>query len=668
MFRKILIANRGEIACRIIATARKLGIGTVAVYSDADRDARHVEAADEAFHIGPSPAAQSYLCIEKIVEACRVTGAEAVHPGYGFLSERADFARALMAAGVGFIGPRPEAIEIMGDKVESKRLARAANVSTVPGFVGSLEDAAHAASVAGEIGYPVMIKASAGGGGKGMRVVLSEEDIAQSFARATSEAKSAFGDGRVFIEKFIEGPRHIEIQVLGDKYGGLIHLGERECSIQRRHQKLIEEAPSPFVDESMRARMAEQAIALAKAVGYDSAGTVEFVVGRDKSFHFLEMNTRLQVEHPVTELVTGIDLVEQMIRIASGEPLSIAQSDVHLRGWAIEARICAEDPTRDFLPSSGRLVTYAPPPEGHREGVTLRIDGGVDEGDEIPVFYDSMIAKLVAHAGDRQGAIDAQAEALDRFVIEGIRHNIPFLAGVMRHKRLRAGELSTGFVSEAFPNGFLPREPDGETAHRFAAIAVFVDHVLNERKRMVSGQMRTARPVRFERSRSVLLGRVRHDVRLEEGDDGLLVCFEGTGHAHLCVSDWTPARKVWVGTIDGEEIAVQMRPLLNGHALSHGGMTVEARVYTRREADLAALMPEKRATDAAKYLRCPMPGLVKAIHVATGHEVKAGTVLCVIEAMKMENVLCAERDVIVRKVVAAEGHSLEVDAVIMEFA
>jgi propionyl-CoA carboxylase alpha chain len=667
MFKKILIANRGEIACRIIRTAKRLGISTVAVFSDVDADARHVEMADESFRLGPAPAAQSYLCIEKILEACRASGTEAVHPGYGFLSERVGFARALEAEGFIFIGPNAKAIEILGDKILSKKLARDAGVSTVPGHAGAIETAAHAALIALEIGYPVMVKASAGGGGKGMRIIGSESEIAENFSRASSEALAAFGDGRVFIEKYIENPRHIEIQVLGDRHGHLIHLGERECTIQRRHQKLVEEAPAPFVDEGMRKKMGEQAIALAKSVSYDSAGTVEFVVGADRAFHFLEMNTRLQVEHPVTELVTGIDLVEQMIRVACGEPLSFGQSDVHLRGWAIESRICAEDPARDFLPSAGRLKTYAPPPEHHHAGVTLRLDSGVVEGDEVPIFYDSLIAKLVTHAGDRNAAIEAQARALDCFVIDGPRHTIPFLAAVMRHERFRSGELSTGFIAREFSGGFAQKSPTGEMARRFAAVASFIDHVMNERKRLISGQLRTTHPVRFERARSVMLGGERHDIWIEDGDDGILVSFEASGHARLCMSRWTPAERVWIGTIDGEEHAFQLRPILNGMRLGHAGLVADALVYTRREAELAALMPEKITRDSSKLLLCPMPGLVKAVHVAAGQAVKAGMVLCVVEAMKMENVLRAERDVIVKKIMTAEGQSIAVDAVIMEF-
>src|SRR6478752_3064519 len=471
MFKRILIANRGEIACRIIKTARKLGIETVAVYSEADKDALHVEMADTAVAIGPPPASESYLVIEKIVAACKQSGAEAVHPGYGFLSEREAFPKALLAAGIVFIGPNPKAIAAMGDKIESKKAASAAKVSTVPGHLGVIESEVEAIEIAEEIGYPVMIKASAGGGGKGMRIAHSKAEVAEGFARARSEAKSSFGDERVFIEKFIVDPRHIEIQVLGDKHGHVIHLGERECSIQRRNQKVVEETPSPLLDAATRARMGAQAVALAKAVGYDSAGTVEFVAGQDKRFYFLEMNTRLQVEHPVTELVTGIDLVEQMIRVAAGEPLTLKQSDIKLDGWAVEARIYAEDPYRDFLPSIGRLTRYRPPTKASGEGVTLRNDTGVAEGSEISLYYDPMIAKLVTHAATRQQAIAAQADALDAFTIEGIRDNVPFLAALMAHQRFRAGKLSTAFIAEEFPDGFQPREPAADLARILAAVA-----------------------------------------------------------------------------------------------------------------------------------------------------------------------------------------------------
>ena len=489
MFKRILIANRGEIACRIIKTARRMGIETVAVYSEADKDALHVEMADTAIAIGPPEAAKSYLLIDKIVAACKASGAQAVHPGYGFLSEREAFPKALQAAGVVFIGPNPKAIAAMGDKIESKKAAAAAKVSTVPGHLGIISDHLEAIEIAEEIGYPVMIKASAGGGGKGMRIAYSKSDVEEGFTRAKSEAKSSFGDDRVFIEKFITDPRHIEIQVLGDKHGNVIHLGERECSIQRRNQKVIEEAPSPLLDEATRKKMGEQAVALAKAVGYDLAGTVEFVAAQDKSFYFLEMNTRLQVEHPVTELVTGIDLVEQMIRSAAGEKLSLKQSDVKLKGWAVESRVYAEDPYRNFLPSTGRLTRYRPPQERSAGGITVRNDTGVYEGGEISIYYDPMIAKLVTHAPKREQAIDAQADALDAFVIDGIRHNIPFLSALMAHKRWRAGKLSTGFIAEEFPAGFHPHPPDGERAKVIAAVAVAIDHVLGQRKRQISGQM-----------------------------------------------------------------------------------------------------------------------------------------------------------------------------------
>jgi len=667
MFDKILIANRGEIACRVIKTARRMGIRTVAVFSDADKDALHVEMADEAVHIGPPPAAQSYLLIDRIVEACRQTGAQAVHPGYGFLSERSAFPTALAAAGIVFIGPNPAAIEAMGDKIESKKAANAANVSTVPGFLGVIEDPAHAVRIADEIGYPVMIKASAGGGGKGMRIAHSADEVAEGFARARSEAASSFGDDRVFVEKFIVDPRHIEIQVLGDKHGNVIYLGERECSIQRRNQKVIEEAPSPLLDPATRRRMGEQAVALARAVGYDSAGTVEFVAGQDRSFFFLEMNTRLQVEHPVTELVTGIDLVEQMIRVAAGEKLSITQDDVTLDGWAVESRVYAEDPTRNFLPSTGRLVTYRPPAEGVADGITVRNDTGVYEGGEISIYYDPMIAKLVTHAPTRHAAIEAQARALDSFVIEGIRHNIPFLSALMTHERWIAGRLSTAFIAEEFPDGFQPAEPEGEVAHVFAAVAAAIDDTLNRRKRGISDQLPAARGFVFESERVVMLGKARHEVTVT-GEAGATVVAFGHGHHHRVESRWVPGDLVWAGTIDGAPVAVQVRAILNGVALSHGGFATRARVFTPREAELAALMPEKTLADTGKQLLCPMPGLVKSIAVQAGQEVKAGEMLCIVEAMKMENALRAERDATVKAVHAKEGDSLAVDAVIMEFA
>jgi propionyl-CoA carboxylase alpha chain len=668
MFKKILIANRGEIACRVIKTARKMGIKTVAVYSDADKDALHVELADEAVHIGPAPAAQSYLVIEKIVQACKETGAEAVHPGYGFLSERAAFAEALKAAGIVFIGPNPQAIEAMGDKIESKKFANAAKVSTVPGYLGVIENPDHAVTIADEIGYPVMIKASAGGGGKGMRIAWSADEVAEGFARAKSEAASSFGDDRVFIEKFIVNPRHIEIQVLGDKHGNVIYLGERECSVQRRNQKVIEEAPSPLLDEATRKIMGEQAVALAKAVNYDSAGTVEFVAGQDKSFFFLEMNTRLQVEHPVTELITGVDLVEQMIRVAAGEPLSIKQSDVTLKGWAVESRVYAEDPTRNFMPSTGRLVTYRPPVEGEANGITVRNDTGVYEGGEISIFYDPMIAKLVTHAPTRAQAIAAQAAALDAFAIEGIRHNIPFLSALMAHPRWQSGALSTGFIAEEFSSGFLPSIPQGDLADIFAAVAAFIDHRLNERKRTISGQMRAEAPHRFERDRVVKIGDARLRVTITAHDGDFTLRMAENGHEVTVRSQWQPGQPVWHGEVSGRMIALQVRPILNGVHLSHAGAAADIRVFTRREAELEALMPERIEADAGKHLLCPMPGLVKSLLVHEGQDVKAGEILCIVEAMKMENVLRAERDGKITKLYAKEGDSLAVDAVIMDFA
>jgi len=680
MFKRILIANRGEIACRIIKTARRMGIETVAVYSDADRDALHVEMADEAVHIGPAPAAESYLVIDKIIEACKATGAEAVHPGYGFLSEREAFPKALEKAGIVFIGPNAKAIAAMGDKIESKKAAAAAKVSTVPGYLGEIADAEQAAKIADEIGYPVMIKASAGGGGKGMRIAHSRAEVAEGFDRARSEARSSFGDDRVFVEKFIVDPRHIEIQVLGDKHGNVIYLGERECSIQRRNQKVIEEAPSPLLDEKTRLKMGEQAVALAKAVGYDSAGTVEFVAGQDRSFYFLEMNTRLQVEHPVTELVTGIDLVEQMIRVAAGEKLAIKQSDVKLTGWAVESRVYAEDPYRGFLPSTGRLVRYRPPAESQSGGVTVRNDTGVYEGGEISLYYDPMIAKLVTHAPTREQAIDAQSDALDAFYVEGIRHNIPFLSALMAHPRWRSGQLSTGFIAEEFPDGFHGVSPQGETADVMAAVAAAIDHVLGERKRKISGQM-PHRPVARERRRAVWLNDEEYKLEIlkkdgapslapnDDAQDGaLVIAFADGQHRHKVQSDWRPGNPVWSGQVDGAPVTLQVTPIANGFQLGFRGVQARAYVFTQGEADYARLMPVKTSADSGKSLLCPMPGLVVSIAVTEGQEVKAGETLAVVEAMKMENVLRAERDGTIKKIHAKQGDSLAVDAVIMEFA
>ena len=671
MFKRILIANRGEIACRVIKTARRMGIQTVAVYSEADRDALHVEMADEAVLIGPPAAAESYLVMEKIIEACRKTGAEAVHPGYGFLSEREAFPRELAKAGIVFIGPNPDAIAAMGDKIESKKAAAKAKVSTVPGYLGVIEDDKHAIKIADEIGYPVMIKASAGGGGKGMRIAHSTTEVAEGFNLAKAEAKASFGDDRVFIEKFIVNPRHIEIQVLGDKHGNVIYLGERECSIQRRNQKVIEEAPSPLLDEATRRKMGEQAVALAKAVSYDSAGTVEFVAGQDKSFYFLEMNTRLQVEHPVTELITGIDLVEQMIRVGAGEKLALAQKDVTLTGWAVESRVYAEDPFRNFLPSIGRLVKYRPPAESSADGITVRNDTGVQEGGEISIFYDPMIAKLVTHGPSRAAAIEAQAEALDSFYIDGIRHNIPFLSALMLHPRWRSGQLSTGFIAEEFPKGFAVRVPEGEIARRLAAVAAAIDHVLGERKRQISGQM-NGRAVRREGRRAVWLERDEILLDIARDGAGIAVRFIGAdgkpGNAHVLASAWVPGDPVWQGTVDGHPLAMQVRPIANGIRLAHQGYEVAVNVFTETEAASARLMPVGVKADTGKKLLCPMPGLVVSIAVAEGQEVKAGETLAVVEAMKMQNVLRAERDGTVKKIHAAAGATLAVDALILEFA
>ena len=672
MFKKILIANRGEIACRVIKTARKMGIKSVAVYSDADRDGLHVDMADEAVHIGPAPAAQSYLVMDKIIEACKKTGAEAVHPGYGFLSEREAFPVALQKNGLVFIGPNPKAIAAMGDKIESKKAAAAAKVSTVPGYMGEIRDARHAVQISNDIGYPVMIKASAGGGGKGMRIAYNAKEAEEGFQLASSEAKSSFGDDRCFVEKFIENPRHIEIQVLGDKHGNVVYLGERECSIQRRNQKVLEEAPSPLLDEKTRRAMGEQAVALSKAVGYDSAGTVEFVAGQDRSFFFLEMNTRLQVEHPVTECVTGIDLVEQMIRVASGEKLPFKQSDITLKGWAVESRVYAEDPFRNFLPSIGRLVKYRPPAESVKNGITVRNDTGVFEGGEISMFYDPMIAKLVTHGPTREAAIDAQAEALDGFYIDGIQHNIPFLSAVMQNARWRSGKLSTGFIKEEFPEGFQSLTPAGKDLQTIAAIAAVIDHLGNERRRDITHQM-AGQPVRFAKRRVVKAGGAAVTVDVSGSIPGpyqvSFVEADGkSGKPVTIASDWWPGQPVWAGTIDGKDVRVQVRPIENGLNLAYRGISAPVYVYTAREAELAALMPIKAKADLSKYLLCPMPGLVKAIHVLEGQDVKAGDSLAIVEAMKMENILKAERDGKVKKVAAKAGDSLAVDAVILEFA
>jgi propionyl-CoA carboxylase alpha chain len=667
MFRKILIANRGEIACRIIATARRLGIGTVAVYSAADARALHVEMADEAIHIGPAPATQSYLRTDRIIEACRQAGAEAVHPGYGFLSEQADFAEALAREGIVFIGPNPRAIRTMGDKIESKKLAAEAELSIVPGHLGAIADSAEAVKIAEAIGYPVMIKASAGGGGKGMRIASSAREVREGFERARAEAGSFFGDDRIFLEKYIVNPRHVEIQVLGDKHGNVIHLGERECSIQRRNQKIIEETPSPLIDAATRKAMGEQAAKLAKAVDYDSAGTVEFVTGQDKSFHFLEMNTRLQVEHPVTELVTGIDLVEEMIRIAAGEPLRLKQQDVRFDGWSVECRIYAEDPYRNFMPSTGRLRNYRQPREGRTSsGAFVRIDTGVYEGGEIPVHYDPMIAKLITHDRDRATAIEAMAQALDGFSIDGIRHNIPFLAAIMGNERWRKGELSTGFIEQEFPDGFAGTFLNEELKTRLVTVAAALNFADNRRKRKISGQL-GGKATDLAGRLVIKLEEEWFVVELVPEDSGIWITHETLRGKFHVVSNWSPGRPVWTGDLNGETVVLQVDALPNGYRITHRGVSVAAHAYDERQAQLVKLMPPKTGTEASSALRCPMPGLVISIHVADGQEVKAGDTLAVVEAMKMQNVLRAERDGKIRKLLAAPGDTLAVDAVIMEF-
>lgn len=665
MFKKILIANRGEIACRVIKTAKKLGIATVAVYSDADREALHVKMADEAVHIGPSPSNQSYIVIGKILDAVARTGADAVHPGYGFLSENANFAEALKAEGVTFIGPPPVAIEAMGDKITSKKIAAAAGVSTVPGHMGLIEDAEEAVRIANQIGYPVMIKASAGGGGKGMRIAWNDTEARERFQSSKNEAKSSFGDDRIFIEKFVTQPRHIEIQVLGDQHGNLIYLGERECSIQRRNQKVIEEAPSPFLDEATRKAMGEQAVKLAKAVGYFSAGTVEFIVDGERNFYFLEMNTRLQVEHPVTEMITGIDLVEEMIRVAAGEQLRVLQDDVKLEGWAIESRLYAEDPYRDFLPSIGRLSRYRPPTEGQRnDGIIVRNDTGVFEGGEISMYYDPMIAKLCTHGPDRISAVNAMSKALDDFEIEGIGHNLPFLSAVMEHPRFRDGRLTTAFINEEYPDGFLGVEPSSDDAKRLAAIAVFVNLAIQNRAVQISGALANHRRV-VGAQWAVTIGGSVFQTTLTELPDRLAIDFDGQDVS--VASDWLPGRTHATFSVDGEVCGIKISVSVSGIRLRQRGIDVIAKVHRPRIAELSILMPVKLPPDTSKLLLCPMPGVITAVAVQEGDVVEAGQALATVEAMKMENVLRVERRSKVIRIVAKPGASLAVDELIMEF-
>ncbi|MFU8825132.1 acetyl-CoA carboxylase biotin carboxylase subunit [Yoonia sp.] len=664
MFKKILIANRGEIACRVIKTARKMGIKTVAIYSDADRHALHVRMADEAVHIGPSPANQSYIVIDKVMAAIKETGAEAVHPGYGFLSENAKFAEALEAAGVAFIGPPKNAILAMGDKITSKKLAQEANVSTVPGYMGLIEDAEDAVKISNQVGYPVMIKASAGGGGKGMRIAWNDDEAREGFQSSKNEAASSFGDDRIFIEKFVTQPRHIEIQVLADSHGNAVYLHERECSIQRRNQKVIEEAPSPFLDEATRKAMGEQSVALAQAVGYTSAGTVEFIVDGDRNFYFLEMNTRLQVEHPVTELITGIDLVEQMIRVAAGEKLPFQQSDLKINGWAMESRLYAEDPYRGFLPSIGRLTRYRPPVEEATPTRVVRNDTGVFEGGEISMFYDPMIAKLCTWGPDRASAIAEMRLALDGFEVEGIGHNLPFLAAVYDHDKFTSGKMTTAFIEEEFPDGFDGVTLPDDTCTRIAAAAAAMHRVGEIRRARISGRMDNHKRHVGEDWVVTLQG-AAHQVTITADKTGADVM---VGDRGLRVeSDWRPGQPLARLTIDGEPLVLKVGKISGGFRVRYRGADLKVHVRSPRQAELAALMPEKLPPDTSKVLLCPMPGLIVKVDVAVGDVVQEGQALCTVEAMKMENILRADRKGTVSKINASAGDSLAVDDIIMEF-
>jgi propionyl-CoA carboxylase alpha chain len=649
-FDKILIANRGEIACRVIRTCKRLGIKTVAVYSEADADALHVREADEKVLIGPPPSAQSYLQIDRIIEACKQTGAQAVHPGYGFLSEKPEFQKALAGAGIVFIGPDAFAIHAMGDKIESKKLAQKAGVSTVPGYLHAIADAEEAVKIAQKVGYPVMIKASAGGGGKGMRIAYNDQEAREGFGSATNEAKASFADDRVFIEKYIEEPRHIEIQLIADGHGNCLYLWERECSIQRRHQKVIEEAPSPFLDAKTRKAMGEEAVALAKAVKYKSAGTVEFIVDKHRKFYFLEMNTRLQVEHPVTELVTGLDLVELMIKVAAGEKLPLQQKDVQLNGWAVEARLYAEDPFRNFLPSTGRLVKYREP----ERGPDVRVDTGVYEGGEISMFYDPMIAKLCAYGKSRIDAIERMRRALDEFYVRGVSHNVPFLAALMAHPRFREGRLTTNFIAEEFKGGFTAAHLPPRDPAMLAAIAAVTDRI------------KAARLGVLQNNPVVLLN--RQPVALTVTGDGPEFDVEVGGRRLAIETTWSPGEPLMRARVDRQTVVVQIDSVGSGWRLTHEGGQAEALVLTPRQAELYALMPVKAAPDTSKFLLSPMPGLLASVAVSEGQEVKTGEVMAVVEAMKMENVLRATRDGTVKTLHAKAGDSLRVDQKIVEFA
>jgi propionyl-CoA carboxylase alpha chain len=674
--KKILIANRGEIACRVIKTARRMNISTVAVYSDADRNALHVEMADEAIHIGPPPANQSYIVMEKILDAIEASGADAVHPGYGFLSENPEFAKQLKAKGITFIGPNPHAISAMGDKITSKKLAAEAGVSCVPGHMGLIEDAEEAVKISNQIGYPVMIKASAGGGGKGMRIAYDDTEAREGFQSSKNEAANSFGDDRIFIEKFVEQPRHIEIQVLGDKHGNVIHLNERECSIQRRNQKVIEEAPSPFLDAATREAMGAESIALAKAVDYDSAGTVEFIVDKDLNFYFLEMNTRLQVEHPVTELITGVDLVEQMIRSAQGEKLNLKQKDIGINGWALESRIYAEDPYRNFLPSIGRLKRYRPPVEGTTdEGAIIRNDTGVFEGGEISMFYDPMIAKLCTWGEDRGVALGAMKVALDNFELDGIGHNIPFLQAVYDHERFERGDITTAFIAEEYPDGFEGAPENGGHTRKIAAVCALMHDISEHRAAQISGSLPNhARDVPdvwcvAVKSPTGEDREYRADIK---GESGLrtIVMDDDSEKAALELDvglNWKPGQSLVRAFVDSRAFDFKAAPIPEGFRVWHRGVTFDVAVRNPRAAELAKLMPIKVAPDTSNLLLCPMPGVVVSILVEEGDEVQDGQSLAVVEAMKMENTLRAEKRCRVVSIKAAPGENLAVDAVIMEF-
>ena len=661
MFDKILVANRGEIACRVFKTARKMGIKTVAVYSDADHDALHTESADEAVRIGPAASIESYLKIDNIVAACKQTGADAVHPGYGFLSESKLFAEALTAAGITFIGPNPAAIEAMGDKIESKKIAANAGVNTIPGFAGVIKDSDHALDIAAGIGYPVMIKASAGGGGKGMRVAHNEIECTQGFERATSEARSSFGDDRVFIEKFIEQPRHIEIQIVADQAGNTVYLGERECSIQRRHQKIIEEAPSIFIDAKTRKAMGEQSVALAQAVDYQSVGTVEFIVDAVKNFYFLEMNTRLQVEHPVTEKITGLDLVELMIRIAAGENLEFVQSDVVVQGWAMETRVYAEDPLRSFLPSTGRLVRYQPPVQDDY----VRVDTGVYEGGEVSMHYDPMIAKLITYDSTREQSITRMRRALDEYYIRGISHNIPFLSALMAHPRFRAGNLTTNFIQDEYPDGFQRVDVDADNKSIFVVSAGVVHLSYSERANKISGQVPKGKGVSHPTERVVVINQQYFDIAIDLIEHGYDVTFEGD--VYRVISDWKLGQPLFKAEINGDEVCLQVERSGISYRIIHAGVEVNALVLSQAGAKLNRRMLEKAPADLSKFLLSPMPGLLKQLKVVAGDEVKGGEELAIVEAMKMENVLRASRDAVIKKTLVKEGNSLVVDQPLVEF-